>query len=118
MRTFDNSFWYVQLERLPDRTMISPYAWPVSKPAAAKIEGSVSSSNSIRIKSGAKRTTVWLSPEIVDFDKRIQLTVDGKKIRDDYVPDLEVLLEDARQRADRQHVFWDKVVVQKGGVSR
>ena len=111
MRPTDDYFWFAEFRGLPDTTMISPFAWPVEKPRAAQIEASIGAKNSIRVKSGAKQTTIWLSPEIVDFNKRIQITVDGKKIRDDYVPDLEVLLEDARQRADRQHVFWAKKTV-------
>ena len=114
MRNSDNFFWFAEFERFPTRTVTNEFAWPVKKPAAADIEGAIGANNTLRIKSGADRTTVWLSPEIVDFDKRIQVTIDGKKFRqtassDQFDPKLEVILEDARQRADRQHVFWAKI---------
>lgn len=106
MRPRDKDFWYVEVTGLPPKTMSSPYEWPLSrKPISAKIEGSVLANNGIRVKSGAARTTVWLSPEIIDFDKRI--AINRKKC--DAIPSLEVILEDARQRADRQHVYWAKV---------
>ena len=105
MRPRDKDFWYAEVKGLPGRTMISPFAWPVAKPSSTTIEGSVLDNNGIRVKSGAAQTTVWLSPEIIDFDKRI--SINGK--RRDAIPSLEVLLEDARRRADRQHVYWAKV---------
>jgi pimeloyl-ACP methyl ester carboxylesterase len=108
MRPSDYFFWFAEFTGLPAKTMVSEYAWPVDKPNAANIEASIGSTNTIRVKSGAARTTVWLSPEIVDFSKRIQISIDGKKLRGDYIPSLEVILEDARRRADRQHVFWAK----------
>ena len=58
------------------------------------------------------KTTVWLSPELVDFNEQLVVEVNNRAIspRDRIVqPDLNVLLEDARTRADRQHPFWAKL---------
>jgi hypothetical protein len=50
---------------------------------------------------------VWLSPELVDFERPITVTLDGRKLtREGVDPDIDVLLEDLRLRGDRQHPFW------------
>ncbi len=60
----------------------------------------------------AEKAIVWLSPELVDFNERLVVEVNNRAIspRDRIVrPDLNVLLEDARTRGDRQHPFWAKM---------
>ena len=112
MRPWDNFYWFTEFKGFPERTMTTPFEWPIKKPRAAEITGKVNSqTNRISVRSGAARTTIWLSPEFMSFEKRLKLTVDGKPIREDFQPDLEVMLEDARTRSDRQHVFWSKIQV-------
>lgn len=112
MRTFDDFFWFAEFEGFPSRTMTSPYRWPYKKPRAAEVEAKISRNvNRILVRSGAARTTVWLSPEFMSFEERLKVSVDGKEIKQDFQPDLEIMLEDARTRSDRQHVFWSKIVV-------
>jgi hypothetical protein len=57
------------------------------------------------------RVTVWLSPELVPFDKPIEVEVNNRQLTRGRLipPDLSVLLEDVRTRADRQHPFWAKL---------
>lgn len=114
MRPWDNFFWFTEFEKFPTRTMVSPFEWPKTKPSSSQIEAKVGK-NRVNVRSGgATRTTVWLSPEFIDFDERMEISVNGKKVRDDFQPDLEIMLEDARTRSDRQHVFWSKVEVRSG----
>jgi hypothetical protein len=59
--------------------------------------------------------TVWLSPDLVDFGQPLVVEVNNRTIspRDRMVrPDVGVLLEDVRTRADRQHPFWAKLSTQ------
>ena len=70
------------------------------------------STNKLMVVSRAEQTTVWLSPELVDFTQPLVVELNNRSIspRDRIVkPDLGVLLEDARTRADRQHPFWAKL---------
>ena len=63
----------------------------------------------------ANKVTVWLSPDLVDFGQPLVVEVNSRAIspRDRMVrPDLNVLLEDVRTRADRQHPFWAKLTTQ------
>ncbi len=63
----------------------------------------------------ASKVTVWLSPELVDLGEPLVVEVNGRAIspRDRIVrPDVSVLLEDVRTRADRQHPFWARLTTQ------
>lgn len=112
MRPWDSFFWWAELEGLPSRSMVLPLAWPSPKSRAVQIIGEVRPNNSISLRSGAGRTTVWLAPEMADFNQRLTLNVDGQTQRLLVTPSTEVLLEDARTRGDRLHPFWAKVQVQ------
>ena len=72
--------------------------------------------NKVSVKLQASKVTVWLSPDLVDFTQPLVVEVNNHSIspRDRIVhPDLSVLLEDARTRADRQHPFWAKLSTQE-----
>ena len=81
-------------------------------PARTNISGKRLETNKIAVKVQAEKVIVWLSPELVDFNERLVVEVNNRAIspRDRIVrPDLNVLLEDARTRGDRQHPFWAKL---------
>lgn len=66
--------------------------------------------NMIRVSKFPSRSTyIWLSPEIIDFARPALIDVKGKRQRLELSPDVGIMLEDARRRADRQHPFWQKV---------
>lgn len=110
MRPWDNFFWWVELENFPKSSMVLPHAWPDRGARATTTEAEIIAANGrITVSPTADRATVWLSPDIVDFTKPIQISIGGKDVRGDIRPSLEVMLEDARTRADRQHPFWARV---------
>jgi hypothetical protein len=113
MRPWDNFFWWLEAEGLPPKSMVAPANWPPNKAARpAPIVGKRLESNKIIVTMQASKITVWLSPELVDFSQPLAIEVNNRNLspRDRIVhPDLGVLLEDARTRADRQHPFWAKV---------
>ena len=60
--------------------------------------------------SGVEALDVWLSPDVVDFDRPIQIRVNGNRLFNDRVdPDLEAMLEDVRLRSDRGQLYWAKI---------
>jgi hypothetical protein len=67
--------------------------------------------------SGINAIDVWLPPEGLDYDQKIQIRVNGRRQYLDLVkPDLGAFLEDVRLRGDRQQVYWAKVPLGgKGG---
>ena len=49
--------------------------------------------------------TVWLNPTLLDFDKRLIVEVGGKRKFNDFLkPEIEAVVEDYRQRGDRQRL--------------
>ena len=113
MRQWDNYFWWVELDELPAATMINPEKWATSRNMfPMRIEAKILPTNGINVKSGAGKTTVWLSPKMLDFERPIHVTVNGKRLtrpNKPITPDIKVMLEDARTRCNRQQVFWAKV---------
>ena len=111
VRPWDNFFWNVELFDFPSQTMVDPLFPPKLgnnyKPASTKtlrIEG-----NKLRITSRADRGVVFLSPEQLDFNRRMTVEFNGRKLtpQNGRVPASSlVMLEDVRTRADRQHPFW------------
>ena len=110
-RPWDNFFWQAELFDFNESTMLDPVF--AGKIAAsyhpAKTEFFKIVNNSVKIRSSADRGVVFLSPEIVDFDRKIEVVFNGKKLtpQNGRVPaSARVMLEDARTRCDRQHPFW------------
>lgn len=115
MRPWDNFFWWMEASGMPENSMVDPDLFDKrprnTRPAL--LAGSISN-NTIEIQSGAQETTVWLAPEMVDFNAPVNIRVRGRNWRYDAaeaLPKAEVQLEDARMRGDRLHPFWAKVVV-------
>ncbi|HVT30672.1 MAG TPA: peptidase [Lacipirellulaceae bacterium] len=113
MRPWDSFFWWLEAEGLPARSMVAPPNWPPKRSVRpAPIKGKRLETNKVTVQLQAKETTVWLSPELVDFGKKLVVEVNGHALTppDHTVqPNLTVLLEDVRTRADRQHPFWAKL---------
>ena len=131
MRPRDSFFWWLELQGLSDRSMVDPFFWPPARGTRASIiEGKVTPGNSVIVKSNASRVVVWLTPEMVDFEKPVNITLNGRRMKLPAAdesgrspsesrrpsasprfpsPSLETLLEDVRTRADRRHPFWVKV---------
>lgn len=113
MRPTDNFFWYVELERIPARSVYLPVEpWPPTRTvSAAKVDANLfnaAGKSGVTVSTTADKVTVWLSPEMVDFSQEVSVTLRGKKISVP-PPSLAVILEDVRTRGDRQHPFWSKV---------
>lgn len=123
MRPWDNFFWWIELRQLPPRAMIAPEDWPPprgTRPVQTK--ATVTRTNGLLIQAGSAHLTIWLSPEILDLERRMTITVNSNRVNlgnaAALAGDLAVMLEDARTRADRQHVFWSKVESPTGRISR
>ncbi|MDO5552748.1 MAG: alpha/beta hydrolase-fold protein [Planctomycetia bacterium] len=111
LRPWDNFFWCVELTGFPQKYMVDPAFWtrgkvPVDR--AAKTEFFKVNANSIKIKSNADRAWIFLTPEYLDFQQKIEVLFNSKKISPSngmITPSLRTLLEDARTRCDRIHPF-------------
>ncbi|MGI6401525.1 MAG: hypothetical protein ACOX0A_05365 [Thermoguttaceae bacterium] len=111
VRPWDNFFWNAELFEFRDTTMLDPLFAGNIAPSyhPAKTEFFRIVNNSVKIRSSANRSVVFLSPEIVDFDARIEVIFNGRKLTPQngrVPPSARVMLEDARTRCDRQRPFW------------
>lgn len=120
LRPGDNRFYWVECEGLPAQTLRSVVVgdkprWPVTPmPLEVKISEGSSDYTAVTItKSGAAKHILWLSPEVVSFEKRLIVRYKGKSRFNDFLePDIGTMLEDLRLRGDRQRLFPAKVEVQ------
>jgi predicted esterase len=116
MRSWDNYFWWLELADFPERSLVNPVDWPKRGARAISTEASIGANNSIHVKTGAGQVSVWLSPDLVDFNQPVRMLVNGGRLSGEpfIQPDLAVMLEDVRTRGDRQHPFWAKVETASG----
>ncbi|MGD9721782.1 MAG: alpha/beta hydrolase-fold protein [Pirellulales bacterium] len=113
MRPWDNYFWWFEGRDFPERAMVDPVQWPPKRGVRPlEISAKVTATNGLNISTGDVKGTIWLSPQLLDFDRRISVTLNGRSLRSGGLtvePDLNVMLEDVRTRGDRQHPFWAKL---------
>ena len=138
MRNSDNFFWWAAIESLPPSAALTGWTHPhEAKPFTTGsgltapgggglvrsapipprtrpllVRGSVPANNVLVLSAGNSQTTIWLSPEMVNFNARINITVGGHRpngVPAMIKPSVETMLDDLRVRGDRQHPFWAKV---------
>ena len=108
MRPGDRFFYWIEApEFASDNNSFS------FKPGDSRgIEASITAKNGISVSQNPSPSTwIWLSPEMVDFKQPVSVRVKGTTKKVDVSSDLDVILEDARQRADRLHPFHFKISV-------
>ncbi len=105
-RPWDNYFWFYELHGFPLEKAVWPefFATPFPRPIKVKAEIKNNQVNRIFVSTLGTGTTVWLSPEFVDFGQEVRIGTNDFK---DFVqPSRKILLDDVRLRCDRQHPFW------------
>jgi predicted esterase len=117
MRSWDNFFWWVELASLPKNATVEPSDWPPPRGTqAVQVTGMVNTNNGLSVRTGSGMINVWLSPKLVDLRRRVNVVVNGRRLSAEAATtaNLDVLLEDARTRADRQNPFWARVEMSTG----
>jgi len=114
MRTWEKYFWWLDLDEIPTKAIVDPQNWPPQGTRPASTKAALNEKNELSVKTASGNVTFWLSPGIINFKQRATITVNNikAKLHNGFVrPALNVMLEDARTRGDRQHPFWAKVTV-------
>lgn len=126
MRPNDNRFFWVKGQTLPpdprplptrltSKTTPKPPSQPPVQDRATALNVTIRDGrqdvNELRIVvSTAKQHKIWLSPELLSFDKRLHVWVGSVRKFNDFIePNTEAILEDFRARADRQRIFQAKL---------
>ena len=63
---------------------------------------------------GASLLVAKYSRYVVDLNRPLEITVNGRTRTYRVEPSVETLLEDARRRADRLHPFWAELALETG----
>ncbi len=110
MRPWDNFYWWLELRGFPEPTIVMPATWASGSKRPSKIKAEVHNHRRLSVTTGAREVTLWLSPDLVSFERGFKIVVNGRTLKEKVAPNVETLLEDVRTRGDRQHPFWAKVV--------
>lgn len=109
----DKFFWWFEAKELFQEKLDHPLLYSTN--TGYSIAGSINKdaeNGSVVSLPGvpASDFIIWLSPEFVNFEKEIvNLAVKSTTKRIKPKGDIQVMLEDVRGRADRQHPFWMRV---------
>lgn len=114
LRETDNSLWWFEFSGIPES--MKGIDWSNAKKKAIHplvVTAKITPGNSIAISSrAANHTTVWLArgDGRVDFNKRLQVRINGKQRWNDFVkPDLVAMLDHVRIHGDRHCLYWGRL---------
>ena len=80
------------------------------KIVSAEILAGSSDRTTISITSPARSNTVWLNPDMIDFGIRLRVRLGSRQVYNDFVEaSVEHILEDLRQRGDRQRIYQTRI---------
>ena len=113
MRRGDSYFWFFEMDDVPERMVYDPALYGLEKfNKILKMSGEIQRENIFRIEptntSIGRESTLWLSPEYVDFKKRIEIRGRGS-FKGIVIPSNKTLLDDVNRRSDVQHPYWAKL---------
>ena len=113
-RSSDNRFFGAVVQEYDEKRMTHPDAvdgfGKGLNPATIKFKSSSLSNLVEYTTSGVQRVDVWLSPAVVNFNKRLEVRINRKaRFKGLAKPDIGSFLEDLRIRGDRQQLYWLKI---------
>jgi hypothetical protein len=113
MRATDNRFYWLGVDEVKSRHLLEHSKSGEVTPAS--IQGDVTGNNVIRITTrGVLKFSVLLTSELIDWTRGVTVTIDGspapgyarpKKLE----PNVDLLLEDYRERGDRRVLLWGRL---------
>ncbi|MCA9053476.1 MAG: hypothetical protein KDA75_06545 [Planctomycetaceae bacterium] len=120
LRDFDNRVGWLKWVDLPPR-MSEPIVWGEDARIPRrplKVSATIPTSSTIFVtKQPGKHTVLWLSPEMVDYEQKLKIRINGSAmpVNPDGdlwgypAADLAALLDDLRERGDRQMLYWTRL---------
>jgi pimeloyl-ACP methyl ester carboxylesterase len=108
LRPSESRFYWLRADGLPESVLESTVlAGPSRGPIRPMSLGAkITAANSIWLTSGAKSHTVWLNPDLINFEQRVTVRLRGSQKFHNFVkPSIEAILEDYRLRADKQTLY-------------
>ena len=115
MRPIDNRFYWIEEDGFPPSMLgANPLAGDHrGRTSPMLLHAKVTLTNVLYIvRTSAARHTLWLSPEFVDFEKRVVVRVGSRQRFNKFIGrNVQTMLEDLRVRGDRQKLYWAKLVI-------
>lgn len=111
VRDFDNRVGWLKWVDLPPQ-LSQPVVWGEDKaPRVYSVEAAIPTPETLFVtRQPGKHTVLWLNPELVDYEKVLKIRISSATpFRDFPQPDLGVLLDDLRERGDRQMLYWTRL---------
>ncbi|HWL08955.1 MAG TPA: hypothetical protein VNQ76_11140 [Planctomicrobium sp.] len=117
LRIADNHFYWMQAKGLSDHHFPA-IEWNAAAPRLPTIRsykahispGGPTVGVRMTISHPGKATTIWLTPEIFNFDYRCEVNVNSRSVYRDYIkPSIEAMLTDVRNRGDRERLYWARL---------
>ena len=82
MRSWDNFFWWVELQGLPPKATVDPADWPPPRGTQpVQVKASINDKNGLNVHTGTSQVTVWLSPKGRSAEHRLQAACDDHRQR-------------------------------------
>jgi hypothetical protein len=111
LRKSDQRFYWVVACDLPRTTILPKPPGDTSRVTPMKIDARIPTDGSIVVKSPSKRHLLWIHPDLIDLEKRVKVTINGKVHQQFIDPDFTATIEDYRERGDRQRLFIARLEV-------
>ena len=111
LRPTGTQWYWLTVNGFPENVLL-PVVWKKGGTATRpqNVSGRITPGNTIRIGSAGKQAVVKLSPDLIDFDRRVEVIRRGRPAFRDFVkPDVKALLDDLRERGDRQRLYWARL---------
>lgn len=120
MRPWDNYFWWLELNHIPDNLVVLPQAWNIQKErrslkVSGKITTTATGQTRFAVENGGDSITYWISPQWAKMEEEILFAWNKAPNTKMLVsPSRTVILEDLRTRSDTQSPFWAWVTHRNG----
>ncbi len=113
MRPSDNRFYWIEFSGLP-ASLTKPRVLRNGKilpPSPLPIEGKkANAGNTLYIKAAAKHVTLWLNPEVINFDERLKIRWKNRTTFNKF-PEQNIshMLQHVHTTGDRQRLYWLRI---------
>lgn len=114
LRPWDTYYWFFEMAGLPEDRVVRPELFSsTTKFPKVAISGEITKPNTFRLGPTSMKidvnSTLWLSPQFVDFNELIQTRGRGDDFKGFVQPSRKVILDDVLRRADREHIYHARI---------
>jgi predicted esterase len=111
LRKTDQRFFWVAATNLPQNVILPLPPGHKIRVSPMKIKARVTPENLLYVASPSNRHTLWIHPELVDLERRVKMTINGRTTNQFIDPDFTATIDDFRERGDRQRLCIAKLEV-------